>query len=521
MSEGLPIGPCVREVPDFLASWRVGRGRMPDRHVPRYKDHLAVMLPRFDDPPVSARATPRRSPPDYTDRRTKLRLFGYVAVLMLVLGLLERLGNPLAWQWMWQQDPAPQAPAETDGAPRPAAAAPGESGNSADGKASRRSPLDAAWADAWQTIVSQLNPAEKHLLLEQLQAPSRRGPGNALPALPAGTLADSPAVAERDPRPVEVLLGRLTVLWQDYHAKAASALDERPDAEKSLWLKVLAEADERFTSQLLPALRARMEEQLLTEAQQRELQQLAPLVIAEAAKAVQDDTVFRPAERDVWFALLSQVQNLPLAEARLQAAPVTYLQLAREPQTYRGRLVKLEGTVRRAYRERATDNRLGIREYIVLWLQPEGNGAAPIAVYCLQTPFGFPRIADKDSGEPTKLREDVRLAGVFFKRWAYASHEGLSTAPLVLAGTFEWIRPVAWPAPAPWGVQEQVIAVAATLLLSLALTAIVWKLTGRKRNDHFDPAASKAFDPRNLQIGPTTQQALAALEREARGPTEP
>jgi hypothetical protein len=96
----------------------------------------------------------------------------------------------------------------------------------------------------------------------------------------------------------------------------------------------------------------------------------------------------------------------------------------------------------------------------------------------------------------------------------------VSTAPLVLAATFEWIRPVAGPAAAPWGVQEQVLAVAATLLLSLALTAIVWKLTGRKRNDHFDPGASKAFDPRNLQLGPTTQQALAALEREARGPRE-
>jgi hypothetical protein len=475
------------------------------------------MLPRFDDSQASARVTGRRSPPDYTDRRTKLRLFGYVAVLMLVLGLLERLGNPLAWQWMWRQGPAPQAPAaEADR--QPAAEAP--PAVSPPGAARIRSPVDATWADAWQTMVRQLSAAEQNVLLEQLQVPSRRGTVIAQPALPAGTLAGSPQPAEGEAQAAVVLLGRLTALWQEYHAQAARALDERPDDEKTRWTGVLAEADERFTSELLPALRARINDQALTEGQQQELQQLAPVVIAEAAKAVQDDTVFRPAERDVWFALLSQVQSLPLAEARRQATPVTYLQLAREPQTYRGRLVRLEGTVRRAYRERAIDNRLGIREYFVLWLQPAGNGTAPIAVYCLQTPPGFPRVADKGAGEPTKLREEVRLAGVFFKRWAYASHEGVSTAPLVLAATFEWIRPVAGPAAAPWGVQEQVLAVAATLLLSLALTAIVWKLTGRKRNDHFDPGASKAFDPRNLQLGPTTQQALAALEREARGPRE-
>lgn len=198
-----------------------------------------------------------------------------------------------------------------------------------------------------------------------------------------------------------------------------------------------------------------------------------PGVHAQYLDAVRDDTVFRAPESDAWFHLLELLESNSLE--RLVAAsggPVSYLQLDRQPQAYRGRLVTVSGIVRSAKKVAAPENSYGIDRYYQLWLQPLRSDPELIVVYALHLPLDFP------VGE--ELDEPVSATGFFFKRWAYPSRSGILTAPLVLAKTVMW-RP-APPASAPSSSDEPVfVAVVAALAIALLFVAWVWRRSRRPR----------------------------------------
>jgi hypothetical protein len=159
-------------------------------------------------------------------------------------------------------------------------------------------------------------------------------------------------------------------------------------------------------------------------------------------QSIRDDTVWRQEEQGAWFHLCRQLRKLE--SARLMEDSLGdpgYAALFRQPEVYRGRLVTMRGTVSLAYRVHAPDNQSGVREYCVFWVRPASGPGLPIVVYALETPPGFPQLEDKDrSGKGTELNEDMEFTGYFFKRWAYRSHEGISTAPLVLASVPRWFH---------------------------------------------------------------------------------
>jgi hypothetical protein len=117
-----------------------------------------------------------------------------------------------------------------------------------------------------------------------------------------------------------------------------------------------------------------------------------------------------------------------------------------EPEKYAGELFHLEGTARRAVRIVVDDEAVkesGLREYYELDVFTTDSQNQPIICCVPRLPDGFP------TGEV--IREPVRVAGIFFKRWAYArrSDDELTTRdrlpetlapPLVLAATPEWLR---------------------------------------------------------------------------------
>ena len=107
---------------------------------------------------------------------------------------------------------------------------------------------------------------------------------------------------------------------------------------------------------------------------------------------------------------------------------IPYLQLFKQPDDYRCRVVSVKGTVKLAYRVAAEPNYLGVNEYVVYVIHPAAGPGSPIIVYALAAPAGFPAIANRDrDGKTTKLDEDVELTGVFFKRWAYQGQDGTYT----------------------------------------------------------------------------------------------
>ena len=145
-----------------------------------------------------------------------------------------------------------------------------------------------------------------------------------------------------------------------------------------------------------------------------------------------DDTVFRAAETEAWFGILGALRDSQDAElAKQSVGTVGFTQLFRQTDEYRGQVVTVTGTVRRAFQVPAGTNQLGIDTFWQCWLQPDGS-PNPLVVYSLNMPAGFP--------EGMSMRERVDFDGVLFKRWAYAAKEGTRTAPLILAKSPMWTK---------------------------------------------------------------------------------
>jgi hypothetical protein len=190
-----------------------------------------------------------------------------------------------------------------------------------------------------------------------------------------------------------------------------------------------------------------------------------PGVREQYLRDVQDDTVFRSAERDAWFHLLALLQKSNPADLeRASLGRAGYVQLEAQPKEYRGRLVTLDGVVRAAKAVPAPENDLGIERYYQLWLQPDPGSGALVALYALELPGDFPL------GE--RIEALCRAVGFFFKRWAYASRGGVTTAPLVLVRSVQWEPLPAPPPPAPVG-QQLLWAFVVALLLAVATLSVV------------------------------------------------
>jgi hypothetical protein len=198
---------------------------------------------------------------------------------------------------------------------------------------------------------------------------------------------------------------------------------------------------------------------------------------------VADDMPFRPEESTAWFRLFEILRETPDDDIRRNALDgVDYATLHRQPGEYRGRLVRLHGTVRRVVPMPAPSNDLGIERYYQVWLFPRTQ---PVVAYCLSLPEGFP------TGD--EISEEATFDGVFYKRWAYRAVEGPRTAPVLAALEPRWLKrpaPVA-PQPQPRGLW---IVFLATALAALALAALLWFPLRRKRHSVSQGATGPAPD---------------------------
>jgi hypothetical protein len=192
--------------------------------------------------------------------------------------------------------------------------------------------------------------------------------------------------------------------------------------------------------------------------------QLFPGVRPEWLATIRDDTVLRGTEHEALYSLLAILAS---ADERALAAasrgPASYLQLFKQPDEYRGELVTLSGTVHKAVYREAAANQQGIKGFYKLALQPDDHPAGLIFVDCLELPEGSP------TGE--RVRFEVELVGLSYKRWAYAAQDGIRTAPLLLAKTVTWTdAPAASAAPpTPWpGLAASVLIAGVACLLAVA-----------------------------------------------------
>ncbi len=103
-----------------------------------------------------------------------------------------------------------------------------------------------------------------------------------------------------------------------------------------------------------------------------------------------------------------------------------------EPRKYRGQLVGIRGTVRRALAFDMDTNAYGLKKRYELWIFTEDSGKFPWVVELTSLPEGFPL--------GTEIQEKVETAGFFLKLWAYRAQDGFRSAPILLGHGLVWNR---------------------------------------------------------------------------------
>ncbi|MEM8678737.1 MAG: hypothetical protein AAGF97_05185 [Planctomycetota bacterium] len=145
---------------------------------------------------------------------------------------------------------------------------------------------------------------------------------------------------------------------------------------------------------------------------------------------LRDDTVFRADETSAWYGMLAAMQAATSAQLTEQGqGAVGFTQLYQQPDAYRGKLVRLQGTVKRCHYIEARDNPQKIPGYYQCWFWPTGS-TNPVVLYCLTVPDDFP--------QGMSINEWVEVDGLFYKRWAYRAVDTIRIAPLVIAKRPAW-----------------------------------------------------------------------------------
>ncbi|MCS7305326.1 MAG: hypothetical protein NZ602_09500 [Thermoguttaceae bacterium] len=199
-----------------------------------------------------------------------------------------------------------------------------------------------------------------------------------------------------------------------------------------------------------------------------------PVLSRQQLELIQDDSLFRRAEREVWSRLLELLQETEESELQKRSEGlVTYGQLFRQSAAYRGRLVTVRGQLRRAEQVPMPSNSWGQQYYYQTWLQPVDQPSNPIQIYCLHLPEGFPL--------GLRIQEEVEVTGFYFKRVAYMAQDGLRTAPTLVAKTVRWLpRPKLRPDTPPLTGLPLVLVLVATAGLGIATAVVLYYRVGAK-----------------------------------------
>ena len=433
----------------------------------------------------------RRPAPDYSSRRSQIRLLVLVFALLAMLRVIDEARQPENWQWFV----AMQTPPSTAGT-NPSVPA-----------------TDSTWAAIDTHPPMQAAP-------ENPDVPVIRTTDN-LPS--AGELGRSPA----DHAAQDALLNGWTVVWKRLSNSQQDQLSRGlwthrqggnwDDHERLAWpplalavrdqwttyLNRLQQNLEREQATLTPAQQQQCRDVIAQLAQTAEGQIAALQALAEpttpspdqsaalgslqktlderAWNAVEDNTVLRSADNEAWNRAW---EFLASPEATKVAEPVSFVQLFAQSEAYRGRAVQVRGTARLGYQVKSRSERQGIRSYYVLWLRPADDSETPMVVYVASLPAGFPPLTERTPpGDGTALREEVTVTGLHFKRWLYGSQGGPNLAPLILGKITDWSPGEANSAPEGYLMRRAPAAWVLTIaVLFVACGLFGWMVSRRHRD---------------------------------------
>jgi hypothetical protein len=166
-----------------------------------------------------------------------------------------------------------------------------------------------------------------------------------------------------------------------------------------------------------------------------------PGVIPDYLKSIRDHTIFRTAESDAWFNLLTVLRDA--SEEEIEAGSTGdagFVQLFEQPNQYRGKLVSAQGIVKASFDLKAPKNEHDIEGYHQVWLHPAGGPTSPMVLYVLDMPEDFPS-SRGEGKEIIPLHEEIEVTGFFYKNWAYRAQDQIRSVPLIVAKTIRWAPP--------------------------------------------------------------------------------
>lgn len=183
----------------------------------------------------------------------------------------------------------------------------------------------------------------------------------------------------------------------------------------------------------------------------------------DALSRVRDATTFRAADNDAWFEVWTTLRGEgPEPGPAGTPADVSFRELFGQPRSFRGRLVRMRGVLRRAELLRSPPNDYGIDRYWQCWMKPDDGPPAPVVVQCLSLPAGVAGGMSMD--------EPVEVTGYFFKNLAYSASDAIRVAPVIM--TTEPVRlPAAPPAARGVAAPGGVALVVAASLAAIAVAA--------------------------------------------------
>ncbi len=175
---------------------------------------------------------------------------------------------------------------------------------------------------------------------------------------------------------------------------------------------------------------------------------------------VRDKT--RAIPKGAYFHLLELALRTPVQELEAQAIRNPSLaELVRYPDRFRGKVVQLDGYVRRVTLIDPGPNRLGVRSLYECAVFSDELDRNPWIFVVLHVPEAMPK------GD--NLSERVTATGFFLKLWAYRAGDGLRFAPLLIGPRLVWH-------PAPESRTGPISVVLFVLLLGLVavFAAVLW-----------------------------------------------
>ncbi|HZL87166.1 MAG TPA: hypothetical protein VFB96_02210 [Pirellulaceae bacterium] len=474
-----------------------------------------------------------RRVPDYTSRPVKLRLFALVAALMLVLFVAEKARDPRSWRWFFAFDaePPPQrienrvpprlSPtagepvgtvviARDPGQEEPSTASGAETNvdKAGSNQVTRPAfdPVAKAWSQGLKELWNQLSSDQRTLLYRLLES-----------------VQDEKLWPESDRAAAAGLVAALDQKWTEYHVAAYQSVAELKGQEQQQWTDVLRQVNDRWKDEVhSPLVEAAAGRTILPDDYKHLSGFLESLSELNLGRVRDDSPFLRPDENQLWHHLFWQLGRTDEKSlAAKSQGQVAYAQLYRQPARYRGQIVTVRGSVRRAYRVQASRNHLGIDEYYVFWMHPFESADTPLVVYALELPSGFPALKERDRDGMTALHEEVAFHGYLFKRGAYPGQSGTYNAPLLLARVGQW-------KPERLGMREterlgsRIIWQAVALALAVATViaaAVYWTSFRRRAPKALTDELAVSASLRSLQganVLPSPAEALRNIEQQAR-----